>query len=263
MEKTFSQLYLDVQSRPDGKDFIYHIKGIAFAFIDGVRPQPLFGYEGFNVRRRVETPEKDGYFVATRELLFYTDIQTGEVLWEYDNPLNGEKCEVFHITNDPVNFRMRREDARYLSVSLDGKIIFGEPKPPKEMGDYYIYSADVFPFYPIPGWEKNYTSCEIFDFYVPKSARYTDDPPKVLNTWVRVGPWLPWLKMDGKAGHIIYHAHSQRHEDWEALPEYIKKLVHEKYPEYRTAPETVDPTKPNATSWSVYNAEMKRRQEKS
>ncbi len=259
VEKSLSELYLDVQSRPDGKDSVYHMKGNAYAFIPGTRPTKLFGFEGFNVRRRLETPEKDGIFLATRELVFYTDPQTDEVIWEWDNPFTGQKCEVFHIANDPVNSRMRYRDGKWISVMLDGSREFGEPAPPKELGDYYVWAADIFPFYPLPGWEKNYTAAEIFDFYVPKSARYSAAPPTIMNSWIRVGPWLPWLGMDGQEGHIIYHAHSFRYEDWEALPEKIKTLTREKYPTYLTAPDKVDPKRPNDTSWTVYRAEIERR----
>ena len=39
------------------------MKGYVYAFIPGVRPQRLFGIEGYNIRRRIETPEKDGFLL--------------------------------------------------------------------------------------------------------------------------------------------------------------------------------------------------------
>ncbi len=259
-ERSVTELYLEVLARADGQDSLYHMTGNAYAFIPGTRPQKLFSINGFNIRRRVETAEKDGFFVATRELVFYTDATTGEVLDNWDNPITGQTNEVFHIDNDPVNFRMRSKgEGQWVAVMNDGSRELGPPSAPKEMGDYYVWASDVFPFYPLPGWEKNYTSCEIFDFYVPKSARFSAESPPIMNTWVRVGPWLPWMGMDGHEGNIIYHAHSFRHDSFEALPDNIKTLVRQKYPKYQTAPDTVDPTRPNATSWTVYRAEMEKR----
>lgn len=258
-EKSLTELYLDVQTRPDGKDCIYYMKGNAYSFVAGTRPQKLMGFEGYNIRRRVETPEKDGFFVATRELVFYTDPQSGEIISQWPNPFTNQTNEVFHITNDPVNFRMRRKGDSYVTVSMDGSREFGEPTKPTEWEDFYVWGADIFPFYPLPGWEKNYTASEIFDFYVPKAARYSSEPPMVLNTWVRIGPWLPWLGMDGQEGNMVYHAHVKRFESWDALPDHIQSTVREKYPTYMSAPDTVDPTQPNDTSWTVYYAEMKRR----
>ncbi len=260
VEKTVAQLYVDLQSRPDGKDSVFYIKGYVYSFIDGVRPERLLGLEGFNVRRRIETSEKDGFFVATRELLFYTDPKSGQVIEEWENPFTGKRNEVFHIANDPVNFRMRQRDGKYISTMLDGSRELGEPAPPVEWDDFFVWGSDIFPFYPIPEREKNYTAAEIFDFYVPKAALYTEEVPSIMNSWVRVGPWLPWMEMDRQEGHVVYHAHSKRYEDWELLPPHIKQLTRERYPQYQTAPDTVDPKRPNATSWSVYREEIARRQ---
>ncbi len=256
-QKSLGQLWLEMQATT--QQTLYYMKGYAYAFIPGQRPRRLFGLEGYNIRRLIETPEKDGYFVATREIVFYTDPRTGEILWEWENPFTGERVEVFHITNDPVNFRVRIRDGRYYSVSLDGQREFGEMRPPQEWEDFYVWYADVFPFYPLPGWKKKYTAAELFDFYVPKRALHTQGPPEVMVSWTRVGPWLPWMHMDDHEGVMIYHARSRRFTSWNALPDRIKRLVKEKYPLYMKAPDKVDPHRPNATSWTVYMEEMKKR----
>lgn len=262
MKRTPAQLQSEATSaRPDGKDFIFTIKGYAYSFIPGERPQKLFNVEGYNVRRRVETPEKDGFFVATREIVFYKDPKTDEILSEWTNPLTKEKCEVFHIQNDPVNFRTRIKDGKYISVSMDGKREFGESSAPEDFGDHLVWTADIFPFYPLPGFDKNYTAAELFDFYVPKSELDKTTPPKnVYVSWTRVGPWLPWMKMDKREGVMVFHARSRRLENFEQLPEKIKREVREKYPKYMTAPDKVDPAQPNETSWTFYMKEMQKRQ---
>lgn len=261
-KRTLAQLQSEATSaRPDGKDFIFTIKGYAYSFIPGERPQKLFNVEGYNIRRRVETPEKDGFFVATREIVFYKDPKTDEILSEWTNPWTKEKCEVFHIQNDPVNFRTRIKDEKYISVSMDGKREFGESSAPEDFGDHLVWTADIFPFYPLPGFDKNYTAAELFDFYVPKSELDKTTPPKnVYVSWTRVSPWLPWMKMDKREGVMIFHARSRRFENFEQLPERIKKEVREKYPKYMTAPDKVDPAQPNETSWTFYMKEMQKRQ---
>jgi len=260
VKRSLAQLYDETQSRPDGKDVVYYMKGYAYAFIPGERPQRLFGLEGYNIRRRIETPEKDGFFNATREIVFYTDPQTEEILREWRNPFTQQKNEVFHIANDPVNFRYRFRDGKYFSVTLDGKRELGEVAAPQEWDDYYVWHRDVFPFYPLPGWEKNYTSAELFDYYAPKADLEGSEPPNVMVSWTRVGPWLPWMGMDKREGVMIYHARSKRLESWDQLPERIKKMVKEKYPVYQTAPGEVNLHRPNVTSWTYYADEMKRRQ---
>jgi hypothetical protein len=250
-------------ARPDGKDFVFTIRGSAYAYIPGERPFKLFGMDGYNIRRRVETPEKDGFFLATREVVFYTDPKTGEIIDEWDNPWTKGKDEVFHIANDPVNARVRVKDGKYVSVSTDGTREFGESPAPEENGNYFVWTSDVFPFYPLGGFEKNYTAAELFDFWVPKKELYYDTPPKnVFVSWTRVGPWLPWMKMDKVAGFIVYHARSERFENWNDLPKKVKEKVRKEYPEYMTAPEKVDPNAKNETSWTYYERKMKEQQKK-
>jgi len=260
VKRSLAQLYAETLSRSDGKDIVYYMEGYAYAFIPGQRPQRLFGMEGYSIRRRIETRENDGFFHATREIVFYTDPRTGEIIREWRNPFTQQTNEVFHIANDPVNFRFRVRDGKHFNVTVDGKRELGEVAAPREWDDYYVWHSDVFPFYPLPGWEKNYTSAELFDFYVPKADRDRAGPPSVMVSWTRVSPWLPWMEMDKHEGLMIYHARSKRLESWDQLPERIKKAVKEEFPIYQTAPREVDPSRPNATSWTYYAEEMKKRQ---
>lgn len=257
--RNLNELWFASQGRTDGKDAVFYIKGSAYTYIQGERPQKLFDIEGYNIRRMIETPEKDGYYVATREIVFYKDPQTGEILREWQNPFTNQKNEVFHIANDPVNFRYRLKDGKYIAVSVDGKREFGEQKAPDEFNDSYVWHSDVFPFYKLPELEKSYTAGELFDFYVPKNELYKKDAPKVMVSWTRISPWLPWMKMEGRDGAMVFHARSVRMESWLFLPDKLKNVIREGYPLYMTAPETVDPNKPNATSWTVYYDTMRKR----
>jgi hypothetical protein len=260
-KRSLAQLQMEATfARPDGKDMVFYIKGSAYSYIPGERPQKIFGVEGYNVRHRVETAEKDGFFLATRELVFYKDPKTDEIINDWTNPWTKEKCEVFQIQNDPVNSRVRVKDGKYIFASMDGKREFGEGANPEEINDSLVWTSDVFPFYPLPGFDKNYTASEMFDFYVDKKELNKTKPPKnVMLSWTRVGPWLPWMKMPNNGGVIIVHARSWRMENWDLLPERIKKEVREKYPVYMSAPATVDPAKPNETSWTYYNRIMAER----
>ncbi len=244
----------------DGDETIGYIDGWVFGYVPGERPQKLFGLEGYNIRRLIPVPEVEGdLYSASREVLFYTDPETGEVLDDWTNPYTGETVEVFDIKNDPVNYRFRERDGKYVTMPVDASREFGSGPPPQEWDDYFVFYADIFPFYPLPGQEKSYTAAELFDTYVPKSALYDHAPPPVMGSWTRVGPWLPWMKMDGHDGVLVYHARSRRLYDWQELPERIRTRVLAEYPEYRHAPETVDESVRNATSWTIYRQEMERR----
>ena len=82
----------------------------------------------------------------------------------------------------------------------------------------------------------------MFDFYVPKKYLYNKKKPKnVYVSWTRVGPWLPWMKMQKHEGMMVYHARSELLYDWNKLPEKVKARVEKDFPEYKTAPDKVDP----------------------
>ncbi|HXF90681.1 MAG TPA: DUF1838 family protein, partial [Candidatus Nitrosotenuis sp.] len=241
-----NELYLDgVIARKDGKDFLFYIKGSAYSFIPGEKPSILFKFEGFNIRRRVNADKPSDFFLASREILFYIDPTTDQILDYWTNPWTKQKLEVFHIQNDPVNSRFRLIKDRVYSVSMDGSRVYGEISKPEILGDFYVWHNDIFPFYPLKGFDKNYTAAELFDFYIPIDEHKNKSSFKnVLVSWTRVGPWLPWMKMEGRDGLIVYHARSQRLESFEQLPTRIKELVRTKYPKYTTAPKEVDPAKP-------------------
>ena len=252
-KRSLAQLQSEATSaRPDGKDFVFYIKGSAYSYIPGERPTKLFNVEGYNIRRRVETPEKDGFFLSTREIVFYKDPKTDAILSEWENPWTKEKCEVFHIQNDPVNGRTRLKDGKYIAVSMDGKREFGESSLPEEINDQLVWTADVFPFYPLPGFDKNYTASEMFDFYVEKDELNKTTPPKnVVVSWTRVGPWLPWMKMGGRDGMVYMHTAGRKLLTWEDVSPLMRAQVETAYPAFR-APPPVDDRRPNETSLSFY-----------
>jgi hypothetical protein len=259
--KSLDELRLASYAQLNGEESVFHIKGFAYGFVAGERPRKLFGLEGYNIRRFVPVPETAGDLVlASREILFYTDPVSGVPIEQWENPYSGKTLEVFHIQNDPVNFRFNFKDGVYVGATVDGSREFGPATPPDEFSDYYVWHADVFPFYPLPGWEKNYTAGELFDFYVPKSGLTDDGPFETMNSWTRVGPWLPWMQIDGHEGIMVYHARSRRlTAGWDGLPEWLRERIEENHPAYRHAPESFDTTVRNETSWSFYMKEMRRR----
>ena len=87
----------------DGKETCGYYKGDVVAVTaPDQKNTPLFGYEGFGMSRVTQLP--DGrYENLHREISYYTDLRTGEILEEWDNILTGERVKVYPTNNDPVN----------------------------------------------------------------------------------------------------------------------------------------------------------------
>ena len=70
--------------------------------------KPLFDIEGFGIGRTL--PQADGsYRCLWREVGYYKDLATGQIMETWDNPMIGEKVEVYPINNDPVNAVLKPE----------------------------------------------------------------------------------------------------------------------------------------------------------
>lgn len=71
--------------------------------VPGKKNIEICGFEGFSVTRLL--PLKGGaYRKLLREVGFYTDLRTGEILEELENPYTGEIVRTVPIANDPFNF---------------------------------------------------------------------------------------------------------------------------------------------------------------
>ena len=77
-------------------------KGTVFALEPGKTVAPLLGFEGYNICRG-EKLDDGTWRLVTREVTFYRDLKTGEILDEWDNPLSGKRNKVVDVANDPVN----------------------------------------------------------------------------------------------------------------------------------------------------------------
>ncbi|MHC5833659.1 MAG: DUF1838 family protein, partial [Nostoc sp.] len=76
-------------------------KGKIYAFIPGEKKQLLFKMLGLSVSRCIPTAEGSWDFTS-RELTYYLNPKTDEVLSKWENPWTGETVPVIHVANNPV-----------------------------------------------------------------------------------------------------------------------------------------------------------------
>ncbi|MBM4215763.1 MAG: DUF1838 domain-containing protein [Gammaproteobacteria bacterium] len=242
----------------DNTPTVYSFHGEAFARVPGERDRKLFDVEGYNIRQCVTVTDPvrgTGWRLVSRELLLYVDPATGELLKEWKNPWSGQTVKVLQTANDPVNQRP------VFPIGADGK---PNAWPATISGDTWWYTITVPLFYVNPlggGYQKNvggyYHATEMFNFF-GKVSSIAD--PKIPNPpievgWVRMADWLPWMEMSGRAGLIYMHAAGRKLENYDQLPELMKKTIASDYPEYRTPPVGSD-TRENETSWTYFKKKV-------
>lgn len=82
-----------------GEPVIGGFHGLMYLRIPGRRLLPVFGYTGTGILLAEHDPK--GFLkIKSRETGYFTDLRRGEVLEYWDNPLTGERCEVYHFYND-------------------------------------------------------------------------------------------------------------------------------------------------------------------
>ena len=130
----------------DGEPAVYYWSGHAYSRVRGERDRHLFNLEGMNIRQCVSVtdPERGtGYRQVSREIMLYTDPETGEVLREWENPWTGETNTVMHVANDPVNMR-----APNFPVTRDGSPY--RISTYRQIGDWVLIPFEVPLFYTNP-----------------------------------------------------------------------------------------------------------------
>jgi hypothetical protein len=231
-----------------GKDVFGYGSTIVFAKVPGEKGKPLFNMEVVGVARYV--PIEGGWRRLQREIAFYTDLETHEILTTWDNPLSGRAVKVVPVQNDPVNRSFVIGDGEGFSVAYDeysGKIIFHREvmlryPSPLTRAEYPLYSQD--------DW---YEAAELFNNYVARADLENPDITSApeYGSWSRFGPWLPWMEMADAPGMLVYHGNSHKLMAGAAdIPPHLRAAIEKDYPKYLEAPES--DYGPDQTSWTFY-----------
>jgi len=246
-------------STEDLQPKVYYWIGEAYSRVPGEPDQLLFRFEGMNVRQCVTVTDPargTGFRQVSREVLFYKNPVTGEIIDEWKNPWTGETVKVLHIANDPVNFR-----APIFPRGADGKPYRSDLTV---MGDHWWGTTTVPLFYrnPLAGDYQDYVggtyhATEMFNFF----GRMSDlTNPKVHSAdvnvaWARMSDWLPWMKMRGRAGELYFNGAGRKLDSYGDLPEGMRKAIETRHPIYKDPP-PVDDKRPNETSWTYFKKMM-------
>ncbi len=239
-----------VRASTDGREAYVAWAGALYSMVPGESQRHLFNIVGMNVGRCLDN--QDGsWSLVSREVTYYTDIQTGEILRTWHNPWTDELLPVVHVANNPVQ------------IYLKGKL------PATVANHVTTFSFDVFLDYPNPlagdarfleySPDSHYKAAEFLKLTVPTEALLQPETPFIANvafSWNRLGPWLPWMKMGTRAGQLVYSACGSRVEGFAALPQVLQDEISARLPLYRHAPR-LKLSQRNMTSWVYFKRHFK------
>jgi hypothetical protein len=206
--------------------------GSIYALMPNEKKIHLFNMIGTNVSRSLDKGDGTWDF-ASRELTYYLDPETDEILHNWENPWSGEILPVMHVANDPVQGGFKGE------------------YPARVEGAFTTFSFDLFSSYDNPLAEDErflayspnpiYQSVELFKLTVPTEDLRNPEATSVatvLLSWDRIGPWVPWMKMGDRAGQLIYSGMGHKLAGFEDLPQLLQDEINTHLPIYRDAPLT-------------------------
>ena len=242
----------------DGKPAIYRWSGNIYSRVEGEPDRLLFRGEGMNIRQcvTVTDPQRGtGYRQVSREVMIFLDPVTGEIVRDWKNPFTGETVKVMQINNDPVNM------PPMFPLTTDGKnamarLVSGY----KRMGPWLMmpYEAPLFYTNPLAGdfqefVGNKYHAMEVFDFVAPAAEILDTRIPfvKPSVSWVRISDWMPWMKMRGRQGQMVFNAVGTKMDSFDELPAVLRDEIDRNFPIYRQPP-PLDDARPNETTWTVF-----------
>lgn len=237
--------FVKVRSSLDGSQTFLTWTGSIYAFVPNEPKKRLFRIVGMSVSRCL-AEEDESWFFTSRELTYYLEPSTGEILYNWENPWTGETLNVVHVANNPVQ------------GSLKGRF------PAEVNGDETTFVFDLFPNYPNPladdatftdySPNSTYQAAELFKLTVPTADLLNLEKSSVSQLslgWDRIGPWLPWMKMGNQAGQLIYSACGSKVNGFTELPQLLQDQINIRVPAYKEAPESgLD--EEDMTSWIYF-----------
>ena len=214
------------------EDVPWWYNGTVYAVIgEEQNPQALFTYEGMELYRVAELD--DGTYELTGNTVTFFRSLDGDWLREYVNPFTGKTVEVgaavqgggpgrgFNLSVNGVKPTKLREQIPDIPMRKWWSVAAGR---------VWMNNDTVYP----PGLsapraqsQSMFTTIE--EFNDPDLLRI----PGVFSSTVTM-PWLEWMGMEDRPGHLLWHAAGAKLDSLEALPADYRQRAEKEYPDRMT-----------------------------
>jgi hypothetical protein len=186
-----------------------------------------------------------------REVVYYKDLATGEVLETFLNPYTDEEVRVVPVANDPFNIviekyypkgpsygGLRKQEEERKPMILPFKVISSETVALATDIHLYYPSALQPDKWPRESAGKFVRVSEMFRYIIPRA--HLEDSTKTSieysGSWSRITPWLPWMLMGQAPGHIYYIGTMGAYDNLDMLSPNVRRYAEKHHPDYFDAP---------------------------
>jgi len=226
------------------EDVPWWYDGTIFGMVGENGPTPLLRFEGMELYwvRHLADGE---YELIGNTVTFFRDVETGAMIDKFNNPYTGKMNKVQAAVQGGgpgrgFNYSVRGiRPTPFLDVMPDRDLIL-DWSFARDM--VWLHNQTAYP----PGLPPPRAQRQ--SMFVPLE-QFNDQRilnlPTVFASTVFM-PWLKWMEMGDRPGHLIWHASGVKLGSVDDLPEEYRKRAAAEYPEYLTAdPERegwMDPT---------------------
>jgi hypothetical protein len=224
---------LRIQASLEEENVPWWFDGTIYGIVGEDAPLPLVRFEGWEVYW--VRPLDNGSFELTGHTVsFFSDLESGRMLDTFDNPYTGKR--------NTVEAAVQGGGAGYgFNYSVDGvrPTRFLEKMPDKPLRLRWSMVRDVIWMHTETAYPPGLTP--------PRKQRQTmfarmDDfvDPTILNVPASFAstvfhPFPRWMEMDGRPGHVIWHAAGAKIGSLDDLPEHFRKRLEQDHADRMTA----------------------------
>jgi len=214
-----------------------YMQGEAWGVVPSVESRRLFKIFGLGTTR-MGPHEGGGYKKYHKEVVYYADPDTNEVLNTWYNPWLEREVEVSHIKNTPVNDYLTdqpvadksvytRELAPFHYIEIGNWIVWQEHT-------YFIMPNRLPPEkYPLHSTGEKFHAAELTGIMARREDLEADttSAPTIIS-WTRFNPWMGFMEMGNRPGFVSYQQHAAKTDGINGIPKHLRVYMEKHDPEY-------------------------------
>ncbi len=208
-----------MQMSTRSEDVPWWYTGRVYAQVGERAPEHLFNLEGTEIYWTRALA--DGSFaISGRTLTFFRDRDSGKMLREFENPLTGR------TTGVGAN-RLGGQDGssysaagwRFASESAADGAPHAWQVEWHRAGDLAWFTSSRYSRrFPQPWLESMTVFCDVESLLDPGQANL---PSHFTSTYL--SPWLPWLEMGERQGHLVWHSSGKKLASIDEIPDEYRR----------------------------------------
>ncbi|MEZ5457808.1 MAG: DUF1838 family protein [Steroidobacteraceae bacterium] len=226
------ETHVRMRAHPDGRPLYWAYAGTFYGQVSGQRTVPLLGVEGISINRC--TPSGDGvYAYSLREAGWFKDLQTGQVLDEWLNPLTGRSVTPKHYYS-PQRQRFTAEQTEpVLDKPFPGLEWTGYLGAPKHFAGSVWSSEELLVRTTNPTTGAARVQTSLLTLHAT-AADLAGDPQRVVPTtmaYQTLASWVPWMDMRDIPGVISWRLFGRKVERVDELPQHLVERTRRLHPQ--------------------------------